>query len=246
MNIFTLLLVQPLFNILFTIYAFLPGHDFGVAIIILTILVRLALWPLVNKQLHSQKILKELQPEVNKIREKAKGDRQKETQMLMELYKERGTNPFASILPLLIQLPIFFALYAVLSKSVHPDQIAKLAYDWVAALPPIQAIINHTATFSPTLFGLVNLTKPSLVLGILAGLAQYAQTKQLSPHTATSPEQAQMTNAMTLVFPFITALISLTLPSALALYWITTSLVATMQQYLVLNKDARELEEKAA
>src|SRR5436305_1814739 len=102
---FNTLLVHPLFNLLAVIYAVMPGHDFGLAVIILTVLLRLALWPLVSKQLHSQRAMQQLAPEVAKIKQKAKGDRQKESQLLMELYKERGISPFASMIPLLIQLP---------------------------------------------------------------------------------------------------------------------------------------------
>src|SRR5438067_12708716 len=106
---FTTILVQPIFNLLAVIYALV--HDFGLAIIILTIIIRGLLWPLVSRQLHSQRALQELQPELKRIKAEAKGDRQLEGKLTMELYKEREINPFASFLPLLIQLPIFFALF---------------------------------------------------------------------------------------------------------------------------------------
>ncbi|HUC20208.1 MAG TPA: YidC/Oxa1 family membrane protein insertase [Candidatus Polarisedimenticolaceae bacterium] len=240
---FTTIFVQPLFNVLFVLYALVPGHDFGVAVILLTILVRLALWPLVTRQLHSQRVLQKLQPEVAKVRKAAGGDRQKESKMLMELYKEKGTNPFASILPLLVQLPIFFALYIVLRDAVRPDEIAKLAYDFVLHLGPVADIVQKHTTFEPTLFGLIDLTKPYLPLGILAGLAQFYQARQLMPQTmAAGGDQAKLMKNMTYVFPVLTAGISLTLPSALALYWMVTSLVAAFQQYWVLLRDAEELE----
>ena len=239
---FTTILVQPLFNILFAIYAVLPGHDFGVAIIILTILVRIALWPLVSRQLHSQKLMQQLQPEVARIRKEAGGDRQKETAMLMELYKEKGTSPLAPLLPLLIQFPIFIALYIVLKDSVHVEQIAHLAYPFVAQMAPVANIIDHHTTFTPTLFG-INLTKPSIVLAITAGLAQFYQGRQLQPQTlAAGGDQAQLMKGMTVVFPVITVLIGLRLPAALALYWTVTSGVASFQQYWVLLRDAEEME----
>src|SRR5689334_17101374 len=105
---FDTLLVHPIFNLLAVLYAFV--RDFGLAIILLTIIIRGLLWPLVTKQLHSQRALQELQPELQRIKTEAKGDKQLEGQLVMELYKEREINPFASFLPLLIQLPIFFAL----------------------------------------------------------------------------------------------------------------------------------------
>ncbi|TAK89104.1 membrane protein insertase YidC [Patescibacteria group bacterium] len=240
---FTTLFVEPLFNILFIIYGLLPGHDFGVAVICLTILVRLALWPLVTRQLHSQRMMQQMAPEIARIRKETEGDREKQTQMLMELYKERGTSPFAPLLPILIQLPIFFALYIVFRDSVHPEKLTQLLYPWVEQIPAVANVIANNSQFSPTLFGLVNLTQPSLVLAVLAGAAQWYQTKMLQPKVKSEDPQARMMQTMTKVFPILTVVIGLTLPSALALYWAVTSAVAILQQHLVLNRDAREMEE---
>jgi YidC/Oxa1 family membrane protein insertase len=244
---FTTILVQPLFNLLAIIYAVLPGHDFGVAIILFTILVRLALWPLVNKQLHSQKALQQLAPEVAKVRAKAKGDRVKESQMLQELYKERGINPFASLLPLLIQLPIIFALFYVLRDMIKPGEIAHLAYPFTQHLPAIKDIVHGTSSFNSTFLGLANLAKANIVLAALAGAAQFFQSRQLMPknQAGQSSETKAISSATVTIFPFITFFVGLSLPSALPLYWVTTSLVALFQQGRVLRTDARELEEKA-
>jgi len=240
---FTTILVQPLFNILFAIYSVVPGHDFGVAVIILTILVRIVLWPLVSRQLHSQKLMQQLQPQVAKIRKDAKGDRQKETAMLMELYKEKGTSPLAPLLPLLLQFPIFIALYIVLKDSVSVEQISHLSYGFVGHMAPVANIISHHTSFTPKLFGAIDLTKPSIILAVTAGLAQYYQGRMLQPQTmAAGGDQAQLMKGMTVVFPVITALIGLRLPAALALYWTVTSGVASFQQYWVLLRDAHEME----
>jgi YidC/Oxa1 family membrane protein insertase len=241
---FTTILVRPLFNILFGIYAVIPGHDFGVAIIVLTVLVRLILWPLVSRQLHSQKALQKIQPEVAKLRKKSGGDRQKETEMLMELYKEQGVNPFAPIVPILIQFPLLIAFYVVLRDSVQPDKIGQLAYPYVQHLGYVATIIHHHAAFNPSLLGLINLTKASPLIALLAAGAQFYQTWQLRPQTlAAVGDQAKIMSNMTMVLPAITFVIGLRLPSALALYWMITSLVAALQQYLVLLRDAHELED---
>src|SRR3954471_17882513 len=159
---FHVVLVQPLFNLLAVVYAVIPYHDFGVAVIIFTIIIRLLLWPLVNRQLHSQRAMQALQPEVAKIREQTKGDRQKESQMLMELYKEREISPFGSIGLLLLQLPIFWALFAVLRDIVKPGAINDLAYGWVKNLNAVQdVIIHHHGVINPTFLGYINLAKPS-------------------------------------------------------------------------------------
>lgn len=239
---FNTLLVEPLFNILAIIYAGLPIHDFGLAIIILTILVRLLLWPLVNKQLHSQRAMQKLAPAMAQIKVEAKGDKALEGKMTMELYKERGINPFASFLPLLIQLPIFFALYVVLSDVIKPGEIERLAYEPVKQLGAIADIIRGTVKFDPQMLGLIDLAKPSPLLAILAGAAQFVQTKQLMPKHPTQDVQAQIMKTMTYIFPFMTFFIGLTLPSALALYWTVTSAMAVLQQTIVLRRDVEELE----
>jgi YidC/Oxa1 family membrane protein insertase len=243
LQLFQVILVQPLFNLLAVIYALLPGHDFGVAIIVMTIIIRLLLWPLVNKQLHSQRAMQKIQPEVARIRTEAKGDKQKESAMLMELYREKGINPFGSLLPLLVQLPIFIALYTVLRDMIKPGEIAHLAYPFVKNMNVFADILHHSAVFHPTFLGFIDLTKPAIGLAALAAVCQFFQTKMLSPKSPQGDAQAQAVASMIYIFPVVTFLIGLSLPSALALYWITTSLVAIFQQYLVLRRDVEELEE---
>src|SRR5687768_10596742 len=104
------LIVQPIFNLLVLIYALLPGHNFGLALILFTIVIRLLLWPLVKKQLHHAKAMRKLQPELKKIKKQTKGDRQKESMMMMELYKERGINPFGTIPILIVQFIVLIGL----------------------------------------------------------------------------------------------------------------------------------------
>jgi YidC/Oxa1 family membrane protein insertase len=238
---FNTILVFPIFNLLAVIYAYV--RDFGLAIIILTLLMRILIWPLINKQLHSQRALQELQPELQRIKKEAKGDRQLEGKLTMELYKEKEINPFASILPLLIQVPIFLALFVVLREIIKPGEIEKISYVWVKHLPAIAAIIGGHVTLKPTLLGLVLLTKPSVILAVLAGLAQFVQTRQLTPKQKPQDQQAQVMASMTYMFPIITFVIGLTVPAALSLYWLTASLMAVFQQYLVLHRDVRELED---
>jgi YidC/Oxa1 family membrane protein insertase len=237
---FTTILVQPIFNLLALIYA-LVG-DFGVSIIILTIIIRGALWPLVTRQLHSQRAIQELQPELKRIKSQAKGDRQLEAQLTMELYKEREISPFASILPLLIQLPVFIALFVVLKDITTAGKIAALAYEPIKHLPAIAEIIKHSSSFHPKIFGLFLLTTPSVVLAVIAGAAQFIQSKQIMPKHQTGDTQAQMMTSMTYVFPALTFFIGLSLPAALPLYWATASFMAILQQYLVLKRDVREIE----
>src|SRR5690606_22543527 len=113
---FETLIVQPIFNLLALIYAIMPGHDFGLAVIVFTIVIRILLWPLLRKQLHQSRVMRQLQPEIKKIRAKTKGDKQQEAALLMELYKERGVSPFGSIGLLFVQIPILLGLFQGLRK----------------------------------------------------------------------------------------------------------------------------------
>src|SRR5665213_3369003 len=126
---FTTIIVQPIFNLLVLIYALLPGHNFGLALILFTVVVRLLMWPLVKKQLHQAKAMRNLQPEIKKVKQAAKGNRQKESQMLMELYKERGINPFATFPVLIVQLVILIGLYSGLRRVISdPHNLVTFAY----------------------------------------------------------------------------------------------------------------------
>jgi YidC/Oxa1 family membrane protein insertase len=238
---FNTVFVHPIFNLLAVLYAFV--HDFGLSIILLTIIIRGLLWPLVTKQLHSQRALQELQPELKRIKSEAAGDKTLEGKLTMELYKEREINPFASFLPLLIQLPIFFALFIVLRDIVKPGEIAHIAYEPVKHLGAIADIIKNHVAFHPTLLGAIDLTKASPLLAAVAALAQFIQTKQITPKHTPGDTQAQMMAGMTYVFPALTFFIGLSLPSALPLYWFTASAMAILQQYLVLKRDVQELED---
>lgn len=190
---FTTLIVQPIFNLLVIIYALIPGHNFGVAIILFTVLVRLLMWPLVKKQLHQAKAMRELQPELKKIKQAAKGDKQKESRMVMELYKEREINPFGSIGLLIVQLPIFIALYSGLNRIVQdPNTLLTFSYPWVQNLSWMQELAADISKFDSTLFGLVDLSRaalgqgsgvywPAMIIVVASVVIQYFQSVQLLP-----------------------------------------------------------------
>src|SRR3954471_16872741 len=159
-NIFNTIIIQPIFNLLVLIYALLPGHNFGIAIIIFTVVVRLLMWPLVKKQLNHAKALRELQPELKKIKAAAKGDRQKESQLTMELYKEKEINPFASLGIVLVQLPILIGLYIGLRKIIdHPQDIIDFSYPALHHLSWMKELEKNIHLFDNTLFGVVDLTR---------------------------------------------------------------------------------------
>jgi YidC/Oxa1 family membrane protein insertase len=151
---FTTIIVQPIFNLLVLIYALLPGHNFGLAIIIFTVVVRLLLWPLVRKQLHQAKLMRKLQPDLKRIKKAAKGDKQKEGTMMMELYKERGINPFGSIGMLILQIPILIGLYSGLRRVVdNPHALVSFSYPALQHLSWMEKLSHNIHLFDGTLFG---------------------------------------------------------------------------------------------
>src|ERR1700728_1954683 len=115
---FTTIIVQPIFNLLVLVYAILPGHNFGLALIIFTVVIRILLWPLVRKQLHQTKVMRKLQPQMKEVKKAAKGNKQKESQLLMELYKEQGVNPLGTLPTLVVQFIVLIGLYSGLRKVI--------------------------------------------------------------------------------------------------------------------------------
>lgn len=197
---FETIIVKPIFNALMLLYSIIPGGDFGVAIIIFTVIIRFALYPLVKKQLHQTKQMRKMQPELAKIKDVAKGNKQLEATMQMELYKRYGINPFQSILVLIIQLPIFIGLYQVIQvMTLHRNEVAHLAYGPVQQLPAIHKIIENPNDFNHTMLGFIDLTKTAfghggvditlIVLALLSAVTQYMISKQLLPTSGKSTKR---------------------------------------------------------
>lgn len=129
------------------LYAVIPGGDFGLTIIIFTILMRLAIHPLVRKQLHQTKAMRKMQPELEEIKRQTKGNKQLQGIQMMELYKKHGVSPFRSIGILLIQLPIFLSLYIVIQVfTLHANELSKWTYDFLQNIGPIKTIIENPST----------------------------------------------------------------------------------------------------
>ncbi|MDB5165253.1 MAG: putative 60 kDa inner rane insertion protein [Candidatus Saccharibacteria bacterium] len=275
MNIFELLIVQPIFNLLIALYSIIPGSDFGVSVILFTILVRFALYPLLKRQLHQTKLMRKLQPELKRIKKSTKGNRQLESVQMLELYKKHGVSPFRSILILLIQLPIFLALYNVIQIfTLHRDQIAKFTYDFLEGVPAISHLIKHPEQFNEKLLGIVDLTKPAigshgvdiilLVLAVVAAGTQYIMSKQTMPHTdskkrlrdimseAAAGKQADQSDMNAAVMgkmmkflPVFMFFIMISIPGAIALYYGVSNIVAVLQQSYLLRQDSEEMDEIA-
>lgn len=225
-DIFRNILVIPLLNLLVFFYNLIP--DIGIVIIIITILIRLLLLPSFNKTLKSQANLAKLQPKMNEIREKYKDDKQAQAQAMMALYKEHNINPLSSCLPLLIQLPLLFALYQVFMLGLRDTEFVQYLYKF----------IHNPGHISPFFLHFVDLSKPSLIFGVIAGITQYFQSKLMMPKEKSNDQFANTMAIQTLYFfPIITIVISIKLPAGLPLYWIATTLFAIAQQYYIMRKN---------
>ncbi|MDD5693344.1 MAG: YidC/Oxa1 family membrane protein insertase [Patescibacteria group bacterium] len=250
MHLLWTLFVQPEINLLVFFYSILPGHDFGVAVILLTVVVRLIVWPLQSKTLRNQKAMNKLQPEINKIKEKYKNDPTKINTMTMELYKEKEINPLSSCLPTLIQLPLLFALFyairpfgtaAYIDVTNHAAGLWKDIYPWLRDMPFVKDALSKP--ISTELFGIINLTKPNWALALIAAALQFVQSKMIMPKKNLDATQ-KMFNQTLYIFPVMTFIIGLSFPAALPLYWIVQTLMMILQQYLIMHRDVEKLEEE--
>ena len=233
MTAYTELLFRPLLNLLVVITNALPNHSVGLAIIVVTLLVRLVLlpssWQQAKQASRNQAKMKEVQGELDAIKKKHKDDRAKQAEETMAVYRKAGINPAAGCLPLLIQLPILIALYRVFLLGLNGDSFQYL-------YPAVGAPEVLTTTFLS-----IPLDAPSLLLGVIAGIGQFFLMRSTLQATSQMPgadEQsaqmmASMQRNMMYIFPVMTIFIALQLPAALSLYWVASTFFAMGQQYLI-------------
>lgn len=233
-HLFDLIFAQPIFNLLIWLYNVVPGHDIGLAIILLTLLVKLVLWPLSGQALRSQKALQDLQPKLEELKKEYGKDRQEElAKATMALYSKEKVSPLSSCLPLLIQLPVFIALYHALGQGLKSS-----GYDM------LYPFVQNPGTITPTLFGLVDIAKRSIPLALLAGAAQFLQAKMMI--TRQQPKQtpgakdeamlAMMNKQMLYMMPLLTVYIGWKLPGGLALYWLMQNVLTIVQQWWYFHR----------
>ncbi len=272
---FTHLIVQPIFNLLVLIYAILPGHYFGLSLIVFTIVIRLLMWPLVKRQLHQTKMMRKLQPELKRIKQETKGDRQKESRMMMELYKERGVNPLGTIPVLIVQFIVLIGLYSGLRKVIsNPKDIVSFAYPALQHLSWIQHIAHNPQDFKETFLGFVDLTRsalgpkglyiPAMLLVVGSAVIQFLTSRQLMPadketrklrdilkaagdgkQTDQSEVNAAVGRSTQYIIPLMVFLFTVNLPAALSLYWFSGGVVAYIQQAIALREDEEDMEKLA-
>ena len=272
MSLFDRILTQPIFNLLAFIYNFIG--DFGLAIIIVTIIVRLCLWPLVKKQLYQTKVMRDIQPELKKIRAKANGNKMLESTMMMELYREKNIKPFSSLLVMIIQIPIMIAIFRVVQifsgsayNAANGTNPSDFIYPFLAEMGRIPQLL---AGQHLELFGVIDLSRtvagyaPALAIAVAASVFQYYQSRQIMPNAGEHKklrdmfreaadgkeiDQADMmasTNRNMMIFmPIMTFMVALAFPGAVVLYYATTSLIAIIQQRYILSRSEEEMEKLA-
>ena len=271
-SIFQVLIIKPIINLLIAIYVLLPGHNFGMAIIIFTILIRLLMLPLVRKQLRHAKAMREMAPELKKIKAATKGDRQKTSQLTMELYKERQINPLGPIGVMVVQLVVVIGLYQGLRKIVaDPNALITESYGFLRDTSWMKNLASNIGQFDSTLLGFINLKRAALVNGVIywpamalvfgSALAQFFQSRQLMPKSDDSRKLRQIlkdasngknsdnseVNASIMkttqyFIPFMIFFFTVSLPSALSLYWLVSGITAYLQQAKILKQDENDMQ----
>ncbi|MFA5087010.1 MAG: YidC/Oxa1 family membrane protein insertase [Candidatus Paceibacterota bacterium] len=242
MNFITLafdaILYTPMLNILIWLYGLIG--NFGVAIIILTLLIKVVLHPLNKKSIESQKAMAEIQPKMQEIQNKYKDNKEKQATELVNLYKQEKFNPFAGIILLFLQIPILIALFYVVSNGMDLSKIGSMLYPFVQ-LP--QAIYPYLVNLNG--FELLDLSKPNIYLAVITAAAQFWQIKTATPPapvktTKSNDNVADISNMMQkqMVFfvPLLTFIVLFRLPAALGLYWVVSTIISVFEQKQLLNK----------
>jgi YidC/Oxa1 family membrane protein insertase len=223
-----LIIGDPVLNVLIALSHVLFSN-FGLAIIVLTIVIRLAMWPLTKRQLNSTKALQTMQPKIQELQRKYGKNQQKLQQEMMKLYKEAGVNPLGCIWPMLIQFPIWIALYQAIMRGLAttPDNLLSLSqhlYSW--------SVVSQAIPLSSHFLGLNLATNGNFLLAIIVGGTMWVQQK-MTQGPAVDPRQESTNRMMLLMMPLMFGFLTLMFPSGLALYWAVSNIVGIITQYFV-------------
>jgi len=223
-ELFNELLSRPLFNLLIFLYNTIPGHDFGAAIIVLTILIRLVFSPLSIRAQRAQRALSALNPKMQEIKEKYKNDQAAQSTAMLQLYKEHKVNPLTGCLPILIQLPILIALYQAFLAGFKPESL-QILYSFIEN----PTVINRIS------MGFLDVTIKNAFLAVAAGVLQFVQARisMVLQQPQANATAAALSKQMLYFFPVMIIFITWRLPAGLALYWITSTLFSIAEQMVI-------------
>jgi len=241
-NIFNELFFNPIYNSLVFLITNFSWVDMGMAVIIITVVIKLMLLPLTKKSIKIQIKTKQLELELKKIKEEYKDNKEEQAKQIMDLYKRNGLNPLSGFLVLLIQLPVIFALYFVFLKGGFPDINTEILYSFIKV--PEQVNMHF--------LGLISMIDKNIFLALLAGISQYIQVQLMLPkleakgknHKKTFQDDLarSMNTQMKFIMPIIVFFISYSLPAAIALYWITSNMFMIFQEIFVKRKMEAKIE----
>lgn len=252
LDLFNLVLINPIINTLIAIYKLLLFINlpfaFGFSIIALTTLVRFLIYPITNAQIKSAKKMQELAPHMSRIKEQHKDNKTRQQTEMMQLYKEHNINPAAGCLPLLIQFPIFIALYNVFIKVISHDPTTTLAEINKVLYNPL---LHLDKAWDPNFFGISLSATPLaslkiapilLVVPVITAALQFIQSKMMTPKVADDAPKTKddfakaMQTQMTYFLPLMIGFFSFTFPVGLSLYWNTFTTFGIIQQYIINQK----------
>ena len=232
---FQTIFFDPLFNGLVALYNTVAFHDLGLAIIFLTLIIRIIFLPLFYKSAKNQILIQRLQPEIQKIQHDHKDNKEKQAQAMMELYKKHQVNPFSGFLMLLVQLPVLIAIYQVFLQEFSPAVMGRL-----------YSFVTSPTEFNALFLGLLDLEKRSILMVGLAAIMQYLQGKLSLPAAEKGREPSpaeKIGRQMVFIGPVLTIVILSNLPAAVGLYWLITSVFSVVQQ-IYINKTLNISQEK--
>lgn len=231
--IFYTFFYEPILNLLVWLVGVLPWHDVGLAVVIVTVVVRFIIFPFTHKATMSQKKMQELSPQLKEIKEKFKKDSQAQAKQTMELYKKHGINPFSSIITLVVQIPIFIALYKIFTAG------------FTFGPPHLYSFISIPENINTSFLGMFDMSQKSYFLAALASITQFFQTKLAMPPIkkenilsgSFKDSFAQSMNLqMRYIMPVIIFIIASRFFSAFALYWTTMNIFAIVHEVIIRNK----------
>lgn len=231
-EIYHVVFYQPLYNGLIFLTNILPFHDLGFAIVILTIVVRFILFPLSHRSVVTQKKMKQIEPDISRIKQKFKKNREEQTKQIMALYRAHGISPFSGFLMLLIQLPVFIALFMLLRNGVSLS--SDILYFFIKAPQEVNALF----------LGIIDVTKPNYLMSALAGISQFFQIKLSMPKIKKSAQERSFKNdlqrsmgiQMKYIMPIFIFFIAQKFSSGMAVYWTTSNLFAILHEIVVSKK----------
>lgn len=237
-QLWNVVFIQPMIYASLWLYQFL-GHNFALAIMVLTVAVRLLTLPLTLPAQKSAKKQQELQPKIQAIQKKYAKDKERQSQELMALYKEEGINPMGGCLPMLIQLPVIMAFY---------QSIAKVLADTPLALFSLSGFLTGNANMTSLIplsskFFWLNLARPDpwYVLPVLVVFTSWFQQKMMTPSTPTDPQAASMNQTMQITMPLMFGFLTMQWPSGLAIYFVVTNIVGIIIQLVIDMQGGKSL-----